>query len=112
MDEKDGALSIWPQSGEANLSQLHLSLLTDSDYPDNDNDDDAVTKDNDDNDTGCPVTMYWCQDGCYSQNICNAMRNSKNVTSFTKVAGLDFNLLSSMFGSPFRVQVLRFIRFN
>ena len=93
----DAAVSIWPQSGEANLSQLHLSLLTD-----NDNDFHA------DNDTEtsieCPPGLYWCRDTCYSSNICR--KNTNDADQLNKqFYGSDFNLISSMFDQTFINQV-------
>ena len=93
----DAAVSIWPQSGEANLSQLHLSLLTD-----NDNDFHA------DNDTEtsieCPPGLYWCRDTCYSSNICRKNTNDADQL-YKQFYGSDFNLISSMFDQTFMNQV-------
>ena len=93
----DAAVSIWPQSGEANLSQLHLSLLTD-----NDNDYHA------DNDTEtsieCPPSLYWCRDTCYSPNICQKIANDDGQL-YQQIYGTDFNLISSMFEQTFMNQV-------
>ena len=93
----DAAVSIWPQSGEANLSQLHLSLLTD-----NDNDYHA------DNDTEtsieCPPSLYWCRDTCYSSNICQKNTNDDDQL-YQQIYGTDFNLISTMFDQNFMNQV-------
>ena len=101
MSSNDAAVSIWPQSGEANLSQLHLSLLTD-----NDNDYHA------DNDTEtsieCPPSLYWCRDTCYSPNICQKIANDDDQM-YQQVYGTDFNLISSMFDQTFMNQVCCFL---
>ena len=52
-DDEITALSIWPQSGKADLSQLHLSLLTDNDKDVNDNGTESISE--------CPNGLYWCQ---------------------------------------------------
>ena len=99
-DDAAVAVSIWPQSGEANLSQLHLSLLTD-----NDNDYHA------DNDTEtsieCPPSLYWCRDTCYSPNICQKNTNDDDQL-YQQIYGTDFNLISSMFDQNFMNQVCCF----
>ena len=94
----DAVVSIWPQSGETDLDQLQLSLLTDND-------------DHQDNDTGtikeCPQGLYWCRDTCHSQNICLEIRNKPaGKQHHRKLIGEDFNVVSTMLDSKFFIQVL------
>ena len=91
----DAAVSIWPQSGEANLSQLHLSLLTDNDYH-ADNDTETSIE--------CPPSLYWCRDTCYSSNICQKNTNDDDQL-YQQIYGTDFNLISTMFDQNFMNQV-------
>ena len=94
----DAVVSIWPQSGETDLDQLQLSLLTDND-------------DHQDNDSGtikeCPQGLYWCRDTCHSQNICLEIRNKPADKSIQrKIIREDFNVLSTMLEPKFFIQVL------
>ena len=98
------ALSIWPQSGEADLSQLQLSLLTDTGGSNDSNDSD------DSNDTStwpCPRghgDLRWCRDTCYSGNVCD-QDGQEEDTQTGHVYGVDSNILSTMFEDPVALQV-------
>ena len=75
------AVSVWPQSGQADLARLGLSLLSDQE------------KEEEKEETvgDCPPGLYWCRDTCYSHSVCyQSPQSQANLLT-------DTNLISGMF---------------
>ena len=100
-------MAIWPQSGEADLSQLQLSLLTDTGGS-NDSNDSNGSNDSDDTSTWpCPRghgDLRWCRDTCYSGHVCD-QDSQEEDTQTGHVYGVDSNILSTMFEDHVALQV-------
>ena len=101
------ALSIWPQSGEADLSQLQLSLLTDTGGSNDSNDSNGSNDSNDTSTWPCPRghgDLRWCRDTCYSGHVCD-QDSQEEDTQTGHVYGVDSNILSTMLEDSVALQV-------
>ena len=59
------AVSVWPQSGQADLARLGLSLLSDQEE-----EEEGREKEEEETVGDCPPGLYWCRDTCYSHSVC------------------------------------------
>ena len=56
------AVSVWPQSGQADLAKLGLALLSDQKKEEEEEEEERVGN--------CPLGLYWCRDTCYTHSVC------------------------------------------
>ena len=100
-------MSIWPQSGEADLSQLQLSLLTDTGGSNDSNDSNGSNGYNDTSTWPCPRghgDLRWCRDTCYSGHVCD-QDSQEEDTQIGHVYGVESNILSTIFEDHVALQV-------
>ena len=81
------AVSVWPQSGQADLARLGLSMLSDQE----EEEEEEKEEEKEETVGDCPPGLYWCRDTCYSHSVCyQSPQSQANLLT-------DTNLRSGMF---------------